>query len=66
MWGGHIQCRLKIVVTSKCAKFCLGLLVRLWPDWIVQFVHISFLGAPTTIIQPKWQIACKTRKITNL
>ena len=29
MWGGHIQCRLKIVVTSMCAKFCLGLLVRL-------------------------------------
>ena len=48
MWGGHILCRLKIVVTSMCAKFCLGLLVRPWPDWIVQFVHISFLGATTT------------------
>ena len=42
MWGDHIQCRLKIVVTSMCAKFCLGLLVRLWPDWIVQLACASF------------------------
>ncbi len=65
MWGGHIQCRLKIVVTSMCAKFCLGLLVRLWPDWIAQFIHISFRDAPTTTVQPKHQIAQKIAKIPN-
>jgi len=26
------------------AKFCSGLVVSLWPCWIVQLAHISFLG----------------------
>jgi len=28
-------------VTSICAKFCSGLLVRLWPGWIVQLACTS-------------------------
>jgi len=40
-------------VAALRAKFCSGLLVRLWPGWIGQLAHISFRGAPTTKLQPK-------------
>jgi len=56
----------QLVAPSICAKCCSGLLVRLWPGWIVQLVHISFYGAHTTALQPKGQIAHKITKMANL
>jgi hypothetical protein len=45
--------RLMTGITALRAEFCSGLLVRLWPGWMSQLIHISLRGTPTTPLQPE-------------
>ncbi len=53
-------------LSSITSSLCKPREVNLWPGLIVQFVHISFLGAPTTGLQPFNRISVNFLEIDTL